>query len=321
VSANGNFVQIRRGILQHVETRRLSAREFAAYTLIVLLADSSTGVWWGNSVALAAKFGSGDVSELAAQKTLRSLGEKGYIKSLRQPGSRASYPIIVNRYKITVGKLAGGLVNAENTTDWRKPAVFPVSEEVGETVSDAVGDAVSEEVGETVTPYSRSQEVKSQEVNTPRPQDVRTPVAPAAIQTGQTEDAIKLARFMFYDFFEYEHDHEPTLNGFIKFAPKVLECHDYDQAIAALSFAKESGFWFKKLTEVNQPMAFLAKSIDTIVEQRAERKNRPAAQAKAPAEVAKETKAKRNTGKPKAEYEKEQYRGNPNPDAPKPIEI
>jgi hypothetical protein len=126
---------------------------------------------------------------------------------------------------------------------------------------------------------------------------------------------------MFYDFFEYEHDHEPTLNGFIKFAPKVLERHGYEQAIAALSFAKESGFWFKKLTEANQPMAFLAKSIDTILEQRAERKNRPAAQAKAPAEVAKETKAKRNTGKPKAEYEKEQYRGNPNPDAPKPIEI
>jgi hypothetical protein len=300
VSNNGNYVQLRRGLLEHMETGRLSAREFAAHVLIVLLADSGSGVWWGNSVALAAKFGSGDVSELAAQKTLRSLGEKGYIKSLRQPGSRAGYPIIVNRYKITVGKLAGGLVDAENTTDWRKPAVFPVSEEVGETV----------------TPYSRSQEV-----NTPRPQDVRTPVAPAAVQTGQTEDAIKLARFMFYDFFEYEHDHEPTLNGFIKFAPKVLECHDYEQAIAALSFAKESGFWFKKLTEVNQPMAFLAKSIDTILEQRAERKNRPAAQAKAPAEVAKETKAKRNAGKPKAEYEKEQYRGNPNPDAPKPIEI
>ena len=300
MSANGNFVQLRRGILQHVETGRLSAREFAAYVFIVLFADSSTGAWWGNSVALAAKFGSGDVSELAAQKTLRSLGEKGYIKSLRQPGSRASYPIIVNRYKITAGKLAGELVDAENTTDWRKPAVFPVSEEVGETV----------------TPYSRSQEV-----NTPRPQDVRTPVAPAAVQTGQTEDAIKLARFMFYDFFEYEHDHEPTLNGFIKFAPKVLECHNYEQAIAALSFAKESGFWFKKLTEANQPMAFLAKSIDTILEQRAERKNRPAAQAKAPAEVAKEAKAKRNTGKPEAEYEKEQYRGNPDPNARKPIEI
>jgi len=78
MSTNGNFVQLRRGLLEHVETGRLSAREFAAYVLIVLLADASTGVWWGNSVALAAKFGSGDVSELAAQKTLRSLGEKGY---------------------------------------------------------------------------------------------------------------------------------------------------------------------------------------------------------------------------------------------------
>jgi hypothetical protein len=120
MTSNGNFVQIRRGILQHVKDGRLSPNSFTVYMTIILLADASTGMWRGSAPALVVHF-NGSLSLDAVQRALNSLEENGYIKRFRTHGQRGNYPILVNKYLITSGRLKNGTVNAERTVDWRQP--------------------------------------------------------------------------------------------------------------------------------------------------------------------------------------------------------
>lgn len=142
----GNWVAVRRGLLEHIQYRDLSNQEALCFIIILLLADAKTGCWWGNAPELSRMAGGVGCNELAAQKVLRSLGKKGYVRSLREAGSRGRFPIVVNKYRVTCGNSSGMLVCAAKTTHWRRPEFYPV----GEGVTDGVGDGVSE----GVTPYS-----------------------------------------------------------------------------------------------------------------------------------------------------------------------
>jgi hypothetical protein len=141
MSANRTFVKIRRGILQHIETRNLSPSEFAALMVIILSADKASGVWFGCSLALSAKFG-GTLSSKGAKDILRSLETGGYVKRFRTHGQRGNYPILVNNYEITVGDLSAYLINTEGTTDWKNPAAHRVPDDVTESVPERVTDSV-----------------------------------------------------------------------------------------------------------------------------------------------------------------------------------
>jgi hypothetical protein len=134
----GNFVPIRRGVLDHLKKRKLTDVEFAAFIAIVLLADKATGAWDGCAAALADAMGKvvSASSERAAQRLLASLAKKGYLKNFRAQGQRHNQPILINRYLITVGELKGQLVDASNSTDWQKPAVFSGTEDGSEISSD-----------------------------------------------------------------------------------------------------------------------------------------------------------------------------------------
>jgi len=150
----GNFVKNRRGILQHLKEGRISKDAFAAYEFMLLSADAATGVWWGDSVELAAAFGQRDLRQEKAKDVLHGLEEKGYIKRFRQQGSRAKYPILINKYEITVGPLSDRLVDAGSTVDWRQPAVFTSRDET--PVTPPVETPVRPPV--VPPPYSRTQD-------------------------------------------------------------------------------------------------------------------------------------------------------------------
>ena len=151
-----SFVKSRRGILQHLKEGRISEAEFAAFMFMLLSADAATGVWWGDSVELAAGFGQRDFRQHKAKDVLHLLEEKGYIKRFRQQGSRAKYPILINKYEITVGSLIGGQVDAGSTVDWRQPAVFSSPDE--SPVETPVTSPVASPVPSP--PYSRTQDNK-----------------------------------------------------------------------------------------------------------------------------------------------------------------
>ena len=138
------YVPFRRGILEHAR-KELTHEEGWAYSIVLLEADSSSGIWWGSSKAL----GPYNFSERSARHLLDGLHRKGYIKKFSQKGRRGNYPILINKYAVTRGKWYGYYLIASETVDWHNP-VYRVIER---------GD-----VGVYLTGYesASSQEVRSE---------------------------------------------------------------------------------------------------------------------------------------------------------------
>jgi hypothetical protein len=152
-----SFVKSRRGILEHLQQGRLSIAEFAVFQLLLLQADKATGVVWTASPTITTQFRNCDGRTI--KEALAGLKRKGYIKSFQEQGSRSSYPVLINKYEITVGVLKGCLTNAEQTVDWRQPATSARPDDVVTPSSDRTDDR---------PPYSRPQEERPQDVKATR---------------------------------------------------------------------------------------------------------------------------------------------------------
>jgi hypothetical protein len=98
---------------------QISLSEFAVLNVLHDRADISTGGWKINSTALAT-FCGGSLSVDQADRLLRSLDRKGYIK--RWPNRKHEvYPYVIHGYYITDGVNKGKYLNAHKTTDWKSP--------------------------------------------------------------------------------------------------------------------------------------------------------------------------------------------------------
>jgi hypothetical protein len=89
------FVQLRRGILEHLTDGRITSDEFAAYTVLILNANRHTGNWRGSGATLAR------IVHWEARKACRvlaSLAKKGYIAIKRVSGSLQAYLFSVAKY-------------------------------------------------------------------------------------------------------------------------------------------------------------------------------------------------------------------------------
>lgn len=87
-------MQLRRGILEHLESRRITVEEYSIYTLIILKADHRNGTWKGCALALARLTGK---SKRWCAYKLASLRGKGYLSATPTLG-RGQYLIRVNHY-------------------------------------------------------------------------------------------------------------------------------------------------------------------------------------------------------------------------------
>ncbi len=96
---SAGFVKLRRGIVEHLQTRRMAADEYAVYVLLILLADWRTGTWVGSAGILAAIL---NWSPRQCQRLLRSLRSKSYIAG--KPAQKGAYEITVRRYFCTTGE-------------------------------------------------------------------------------------------------------------------------------------------------------------------------------------------------------------------------
>jgi len=128
VSSNGNYVPLRRGILQHIRDGRLSHSAALGYVIAILEADKETGLWWGSAKLLAGGYG---FKESTARRVLEVLEDRHYIKRFPTPGQHGNYPVLVNKYVATHGAKQGLRVNAVKTTDWHNP-VFERAEQDAE---------------------------------------------------------------------------------------------------------------------------------------------------------------------------------------------
>jgi hypothetical protein len=109
------WVAVRRGILEHMLTGKLSMSETLVLTVLILLADSSTGRGYINGPSLRAW-----IPELeydSAKQILQSLEEKRFIWRQIKHGSKAAYPYWVDKYEPSKGRHKGLLTNLSKVFD------------------------------------------------------------------------------------------------------------------------------------------------------------------------------------------------------------
>lgn len=93
------WVKFRTGIVEHVESGRMSPDEYAVYTMLILLADWRTGIWFGSASRLAKIF---HWSPRQCQRLLKSLRVKSYISGI--PARKGAYSITIKRYFCATGE-------------------------------------------------------------------------------------------------------------------------------------------------------------------------------------------------------------------------
>jgi hypothetical protein len=169
------FIQIRRGLLEHVENGTIGLLDLGVYVQIHLQVNYETGVWMGSAAKLAAT-APRDADDRAIRRSLENLERIGFIKRFMVRGKRGNYPVVVNKYEPQCGAMMGKRLNAEKTVDWRQP-VYESCHEVSVRCPGSVREDASilkEEVKEeekdntntialSVNPSRSSLEVETQE--------------------------------------------------------------------------------------------------------------------------------------------------------------
>ncbi len=113
MSKENGFVQLRRGIWEHVKDGRMSPFEALAFIYIASQADTRTGVWKGSAGALVAELG---FNPRTARNVLERMERGKYIRRFATPGRHLCYPILVHKFQITHGEHDGEQLDALSST-------------------------------------------------------------------------------------------------------------------------------------------------------------------------------------------------------------
>ncbi len=105
------FVQIRRGLAEHLETGKLNAFQFLVYMSLHMRANFETGIYKGTALGIAHQIGY-PRDERHVQAVLASLKKKRYINYPRGVGARGGYQMLIHKYEPTVGRWFGYRLNA-----------------------------------------------------------------------------------------------------------------------------------------------------------------------------------------------------------------
>jgi hypothetical protein len=144
------YVQVRRGLLEHLVDGRLTILEYATLVTLVLLASKDSGSSTINANTLGAFMGEGldyesDVPrnrQRGKQRVLQSLETKGYIFREIIPHSKRAYKYWVDKYLLTGGTHKSRRLDlskvfaTKDVSDIRY--ANPVAEGVAETVAEGV---------------------------------------------------------------------------------------------------------------------------------------------------------------------------------------
>jgi hypothetical protein len=161
------FIQIRRGLQDHLFSGTLSVFDLGVYLILHLQADFHSGIWIGSAPRLMATAPRG-TSLRDMQRALLRLAEIGFIKTFHKRGARGNYRVLINKYEPHSGALRGMRLNAEKTLDWRSPIFEPRAELVAD------GDAEDDvETDTEAAPYLEEeveqQRRKSQKIESTAP--------------------------------------------------------------------------------------------------------------------------------------------------------
>jgi hypothetical protein len=108
----------RRGILEHLESGKITVVDSGIHDYLCLIADHKTGVCRASAEKIHVLAGAG-VSLRAIQRSLAKLEEIGWIKRFLVPGRRGNYHIAIARFFVREASGTWLSVNLERTNDWR----------------------------------------------------------------------------------------------------------------------------------------------------------------------------------------------------------
>ena len=127
MSKLSGFLQLRRGIFEHVRDGRMTRTAAFCYIYILTQADTRTGIWSGSAGALAGEL----AMPLGTARHVLEALDKRYIKRFPTPGRHSCYPIALHKFLITEGEHKGQHLNALDSISPTDLRYFP-REQMGE---------------------------------------------------------------------------------------------------------------------------------------------------------------------------------------------
>jgi hypothetical protein len=186
MSKLNGFLQLRRGIFEHVRDGRMSHMDALTLIYIAAQADTRTGVWHGSAGALAGELA---LSSRNARRVLERLTERQYIKRFPVPGRHVCYPILVHKFLVTDGEHRGQHLNAPESTS-------------SSDLRYAVGEHQGEQTCAQSAPQKRIENVKER-----RKKNLAAKPAPPA--DPRFHSFVNFA----FGVFEQKHGQKPTWTG------------------------------------------------------------------------------------------------------------
>lgn len=121
---SSGFIKLRRGIIEHLQSGRMTADEFCVFSLLLPLADFRSGTWQGSGVALSTYLSAWSLRK--CQRVLKSLAGKGYITLRSMRGKMGNYPIVIHNFHEPVEKVTTPetpVAQSDDTRDATLPKV------------------------------------------------------------------------------------------------------------------------------------------------------------------------------------------------------
>ncbi len=108
VSKGNGYLQLRRGVFEHVRDGRMTMTEAFCYIYMLTQADTRTGIWNGSAGSLSGELA---MPQRTARNILEAL-DRRYIKRFATPGRHSCYPIALHKFLVTDGEHKSEHLNA-----------------------------------------------------------------------------------------------------------------------------------------------------------------------------------------------------------------
>jgi uncharacterized protein YdaU (DUF1376 family) len=198
-----NFTAIRNGLLEHLQSAHMGPFDLGVYTLLHLRADWETGVTTTCALTLAYHFGNPSLKP-HIQKALRRLRDRKYINYRNGDGKRNAYPILINKYFVTVGEQSGCRLNAWKHGELCLPEYEPQN-------GDGTVVALSRNSGGTVV--APIQDLRLKDVLQDEEKTRSLAANELHSEPSNAEEALIYARFYFGDYLKDTGDLSLTEHG------------------------------------------------------------------------------------------------------------
>lgn len=194
MSKENGFLQLRRGIWEHVRNGQMNVKMLAVYIYILSEADTRTGVWKGCAKSLSTALR----LPLSTVKYALCKLDGVYIRRFVVKGRRFCYPILCHKFVLTDGPDVGRMLDALNSTNAKALTFFP------EPISPDI-------LPESVPDVGRQKRIENREGR-----KKQADKAPADPRFGPFLEFAKAS-------FETKHGHPPTWDCFGKDGKELAE--------------------------------------------------------------------------------------------------